>query len=352
MAYNSISYTATGTNYKFRNPYYITTPASHIKVYLNGAEQTITTHYTWIETDWGVEFVTVPSEDDVIKIEDIEHEVTTAVDSDSTLAECIAGVGANVSLIETNIADIETSETDITNLQANNTSRVADIAANTALISTNTGNVSTNASGIATNVSDISTNVANISTNTVDIAALSDQATAVAALQAQDTADALLIAANTTNITSNDVDINTLVGRMNSLEIQIGIHANESRGDLDNNASATQLVAGSDLSGTWGNCSIAGTAADSAYIIFEVTRETDSGTRVTKVICDAIYINSVWYLGTRSETVLLGDLSGVTFTIQTDSEERGNVYYATDNMAGTNYSGKVRWQMFNMRNNY
>ncbi len=346
MAYNSVTYLATGTNYKFRNPYYVSDVATYIKVYKNDAELSSPADFTWLETDWGISLVVVPAEDARIKIEDREHEVTEAVDEDSTLVDCIAGVGTNRGLIETNITDIETLETadsdqqvEIDRNESDITDAELDIAANSALIAGNTSDISDLETADSSQQSEIDA-------NTSDIAALSDQAAAVAALEAEQTVQDGRLLANEADIATNILAIDVLEDRVEVVEAATGLNTSIGRSSITNN----QAVLGDLLAEAGQELAVDSDVEHSVKLTLEVHRKTDSEERFCVYDMYMQWMNNQWYIGNTAILIEVGAVSGVSFDIAMTGNDVGQLQYTSDNMAGTNYEGTFRWRLVRLRN--
>lgn len=96
-----------------------------------------------------------------------------------------------------------------------------------------------------------------------------------------------------------------------------------------NNQSATDVT----------GLSISAASYRSGLVQVEVNRKTDSNEAVSVGFLKLIYkaATSTWELIDE----LGGDEDGVTFTITA----AGQVQYASDNMAGTNYVGKIKFRL-------
>lgn len=75
----------------------------------------------------------------------------------------------------------------------------------------------------------------------------------------------------------------------------------------------------------------------SAKIFFEIFRKTDSSEIVANGYLTATYKESLLDWEITAEGTFDGDAHGLTFTVDDD----GQVYYVSDNMAGSNYEGQM-----------
>lgn len=82
-----------------------------------------------------------------------------------------------------------------------------------------------------------------------------------------------------------------------------------------------------------------------AMVDIQIDRRTDSELRFTRVRLIMRYITEtgLWYIVRENTTAFIGESDGVEFTIETDINNVGQVYYTSDNMAGANYSGKLKF---------
>jgi hypothetical protein len=80
----------------------------------------------------------------------------------------------------------------------------------------------------------------------------------------------------------------------------------------------------------------------SAKVFFEIFRKTDSEERVSNGYLTAVYKVSTNSWDVTPGGTYDGDTSGITFSILAT----GQIQYVSDNMAGANYSGKIKFKEF------
>lgn len=80
-------------------------------------------------------------------------------------------------------------------------------------------------------------------------------------------------------------------------------------------------------------------------VTVQIDRRTDSEFRSASVnlIMKFIDENDTWYIERESTSLFVGEPDGLDFTIVTDVDLVGQVYYTSDNMVGANYSGIMKY---------
>lgn len=81
----------------------------------------------------------------------------------------------------------------------------------------------------------------------------------------------------------------------------------------------------------------------SVIVDYELQRADAGETRVTQGIFYLRFKNSTWEI---EHGLMVGDLSGVTLTVNNTAGNIGTVQYVSDNMTGGGYSGKIKWKKF------
>ena len=188
--------------------------------------------------------------------------------------------------IATNVADIATNGYDITLLK----SRMTDAESDIDTLETNT---STYAASIGTNSSNITTNQNNILINTNAIAALDTRLTAV----------------------------ELLAGNVGSQTL------------LNNQAASVDLT----------DLVFDGDDYDYILIEYAITRNTDSNYKFEAgTLHMAMRGNAVWTFENGLQVI---DIAGITFAVATQAGNVGQMSYTSDDLAGTSYSGKIRYNI-------
>lgn len=141
-------------------------------------------------------------------------------------------------------------------------------------------------------------------------------------------------------------DVATLDGRVSYLESAIPSQANSGGGyPVANNQVAAQEINGStDSLGTGPKLMLNKNLTVQAEIMLDIYRKTDLETRAAQVVLLMQYIDTQWYLAEKSTTVLQGADHGVTFSVNNVADD-GIVEFTSDNMAGANYTGRLRWTL-------
>lgn len=141
-------------------------------------------------------------------------------------------------------------------------------------------------------------------------------------------------------------DLAALDGRVSYLESAIPSQSNSGGGyPIANNQVAAQAINGvTDSIGTGPKLMLNKNLTVEAEIALNVYRKTDSETRVAQVVLLMQYIDTQWYIAEKSTTVLQGADHGVTFSVSNVGDD-GIVQFQSDNMAGANYTGRLRWTL-------
>jgi hypothetical protein len=192
----------------------------------------------------------------------------------------------------------------------------------------------------------INTANANISTLQGDVAALTDQEANILTLQADMIdAEADIIAMQ---LDINDLDtaindgVNGVIKRVETLEYQVGLNVGRIAGSqelLNNNAAATRIT----------KLKYDSDGLRSARIQVEIERKTDDKHIFTTGMLALHYIGSQWYVKREYTTEMLDTLAddgtedGIIFNIDMDGVDVGYITYTSDNMAGANYVGKIKF---------
>jgi len=252
--------------------------------------------------------------------------------------------------------DIESLETDIDALDVRLTTAESSIGTNASAISTIQSDATTLAGRVTQNETDIDTLDGLVFDNGVDIgdlqasvALLSDQAAAIATLQTQMTTANSSIgtlegqrAGYLSSIASNSARISAL----ETIAYQLSRRVVGSMLITNNNSTATTVVG----TATSSTLQINAAGAKSAEVYVEIERKTDDAHIFTSGRLIMHYIGTTWYVLRDTTTTINGvrasddSPDGVTFSVATDAGV-GTVKYVTDNMAGANYSGTLRWML-------
>lgn len=224
--------------------------------------------------------------------------------TDMKFPEPVAG-----SLLVWNVGEdgFDNTTVDVSSLQTQITQNALDIATNAANIATNTAN-------IATNVTNINTNITNIATNAANILAL--QGT-VAGLAGNVATNAAAIAANSAAIAAFGTGSADLIG-MESI--------------INNQAVPYDLP----------DLMFDGDDYTSVKIDYEIMIRDDSQSRFSTGVLYCQFKDGVWRVE-RANTI--GDFDGVSFDMSTDGANVGTVRYTSENLAGGNYGGCIKYRV-------
>lgn len=371
-------YTGDGVNTTFAIPFDYAT-ASHIKVYLDGVLQTLTTHYTIVGSN--VEMGTAPAVDEKLVVirEGVLTQPDTYNNSNFFPGDTIEDrLDAIVRLIQeafeqldraaklrlhTALSELVIPEPtadlylgwDSTGSYLENKAAVAGPQGaqgatgatgpkgdkgdkgDTGAPGANGGN---GADGIFTEIA--SQGEAQTGTdNTKGMTPLRTKQ-AVESYLSSLTAFAALAA----RVTVNEGNITTISSRLTAVEGSFEIINAMGQQALPNNTAATILDASGAI-GRGNRCELDADGAGSAEIIFEIYRADDAEMRFARVYAELHYVGSTWWFAER-DTVIFngGNLPGVTLTMQ-QVDDVAYIYAETDNMAGGNYvSGSyIRWMI-------
>lgn len=247
--------------------------------------------------------------------------------------------------------DIAQIQTDITTLQGQVAALISDVNALEASQATQDGDISSLQADVSSIQSDISTIQSDLTALGAAIAdfpadiqdlqdqidALSDQAAAVAD---HETRIDVLEAYKTQNIQ----DMAELTTRVSQLEASSPISEFSGSKALANNQSVPIAIADANTPANDFKRSAYGTQL--ARVTIQIDRRTDDELRYTHVSLLMRFISEtqLWYITRENTTAFIGEPDGVEFSIVTDAGTLvGQVYYATDNMPGANYTGVVKF---------
>ena len=160
------------------------------------------------------------------------------------------------------------------------------------------------------------------------------------------------------DVTTLQGDVVSLDGRLDTAESDI----NTLESDLAQlTTRVSNLEAASEVAFFSGSCPLvnneatptnipnfdrSGVGTQLANVTIQIDRRTDSEKRYTEVELLMRYIteDEIWYVARKTTTAVIGEPDGVDFTIDTHPVTKvGQVKYTTDNMAGANYSGTLKF---------
>ena len=172
---------------------------------------------------------------------------------------------------------------------------------------------------ITSNLAEINTNIADIAQNTLDIASWAGSLSAVETRVTQLEAD----------IDAAEADIILLAGRVSALELVNGLRSSQT---ILNNQ-----VAGVDLT----DFTFDGDVYDYILVDYIINRTTDINyLSEAGTLHLVMRPNKVWTFENGLQVV---DIVGVTFSIATLAGNECQLSYTSSDVAGTSYSGKMRY---------
>jgi len=156
--------------------------------------------------------------------------------------------------------------------------------------------------------------------------------------------DEAQISTNTTNITGLTTLYNALNARVTTLETQVQQATGKFAGQqtLLNTQTTAKALIGDDEGGA--NDYGAGLDRQQsgtlyAKVMVYIFRKTDTAERFVSFDLVMQYVSDQWWIRREDDQQLNEslDLDGVTLSVQTDGSGRGQVYYQTDTMSGSNH---------------
>jgi hypothetical protein len=110
---------------------------------------------------------------------------------------------------------------------------------------------------------------------------------------------------------------------------------------LLNNQTSPVALLGKDAPGNSGagnKLQLNPAGATSAQVVVELFRKDDLEVRATRMYLELHYIEGTWYLGIKNIVTLIGEDTGVVFSVTQDGDDVAQISYESDDMAGGNYS--------------
>lgn len=244
-------------------------------------------------------------------------------------------------------------QTDVTNLLASVVTLQATVAAHTSTIANDGTNISqldddlSALSGfvhgtVQATLNSLGATLANVQPQIDDLQGQIDAITDVSATVAAHTDQINATEAGLENTQDQVADLET---RVSSLEATTPL--SEFAGSLvilNNQVAPVEIVDATGAPGRDFKRNANGTQL--ARVMCQIDRRTDSEIRYTHVSLLMRFIEEtqLWYITRENTTAFVGEPDGVDFSISTDPATLvGQVSYVSDNMAGANYSGKIKF---------
>lgn len=247
----------------------------------------------------------------------------------------------DIAQIEIDIGNLQTAMTqaqaDISALEANDIAQdivLAQAVNDIAQLQTDLTTLQGQVTALGAAIADFPADIADLQDQIDD---LSDQAAAVADHESRiDVLEAYDV--------QNTQDLAQLTTRVSQLEAASPVSEFSGRKTIANNQVAPVAITDANTPANDFKRSAYGTQL--ARVMVQIDRRTDDELRYTHVSLLMRFIEEtqLWYIVRENTTAFIGEPDGVTFSIVTDPGTLvGQVYYVSDNMAGANHSGIMKF---------